>query len=142
MAKPKRPLSEPSLCVGRVEFWFDEMIVDYKDAIFALIVKNNELYRINAPGQDYAQNDTIQAAYKKWFEEKEIENLIFNKEIIGMKKTVIVEIELSSEAAKKLEEIAHHRDYTCGQYLAEVVQSKILDMVEHPVEVSFKLKKE
>lgn len=56
-----------------------------------------------------------------------------------VKKTVVIEIDLSNKANDKLEHIAHARDYTVEQYLAEVVHSKLQDMIDHPVTVSFKV---
>lgn len=128
MVELKRPLSEPSLCIGRAEFWFDEMMVAYSNDLFNLVLNHaNCLDRIHGPEMHYTQNDFIQGAYKKWLEEKEIDNLILNEEIMGMnKKTITVSIEISAKSYKQLEHTAQDRGYeTAEQYMAKAIDSKL-----------------
>lgn len=57
-------------------------------------------------------------------------------------KTIVVEITIFDKALAQLERIAEHREATLQYYVTDVLHSKLEDMVDGRIDMSYKVKEE
>lgn len=78
-----RPITEANYYDQNCYYWFEEMVMAYRDVtVWKLHVDEEGLYR-ESPVNSYSKvrrNIKVQIAYQKWLQNKEIDKILLVKE--------------------------------------------------------------